>query len=100
MIFIGKGQAKVAVILNSLQKQRGLIDSEVQKFLGQEINYRIGFDPTHVDDSIDEGRPLAAIAPKVAISSGLKNIADKLIGNDNLRMPGRWSRLKDMIKKS
>ncbi len=96
----GMGQAKVAVILNSLQKQRGLMDSEVQKFLGREINYRIGFDPTHVDDSIDEGRPLAAIAPKVAISSGLKNIADKLIGNDNLRMPGRWSRLKDMMKKS
>ena len=97
---LGKGQAKVAVILNSLQKQRGLTDSEVQKFLGREINYQIGFDPTHVDDSIDEGRPLAAIAPKVAIASGLKNIADKLIGNDNLRMPGRWSRLKDMIKKS
>ena len=97
---IGKGQTKVAVILNSLQKQRGLIDSEVQKFLGREINYRIGFDPTHVDDSIDEGRPLAAIAPKVAISSGLQNIADQLIGNDNVRMPGRWSRLRDMIKKS
>ena len=97
---LGKGPGKVAVILNSLQKHRGLMDSEVEKFLGQEINYHIGFDPTHVDDSIDAGRPLGAIASKVAISSGLKNIADQLIGNDSVRLPGRWSRLKDMIKKS
>jgi MinD-like ATPase involved in chromosome partitioning or flagellar assembly len=76
------------------------MDSEVKEFLGQEINYKIGFDPTHVDNSIDEGKPLAAITPRVAISLGLKNIADQLIGNDNLPITGRWSRLKDIIKKS
>ncbi len=97
---LGDRKLKVSVILNSLQKQRSLMDSEVQKFLGQEITYKIGFDPTHVDNSIDEGKPLGAIAPKVAISLGLQDIADKLIGNCSPRLTSRWSRLKDLVSKS
>ena len=97
---LGHGQSKVSVILNSVQRQRSLMDAEVEEFLGQEIAYKISFDATSVDRSIEEGQPLGALAPKAAISLGLKNIADKFAGTDNLPASGRWSRLKDMIKKS
>jgi Flp pilus assembly CpaE family ATPase len=97
---LGQGQANVSVILNSFQKQRTLTDAEMQKFLEHEIDYRIGFDPTNVDDSIDEGKPLAAIAPKAAVAMGLNNLADKLKGKGSQPMTGRWGRLRDMIKKS
>jgi Flp pilus assembly CpaE family ATPase len=96
---LGQGQSKVSVILNSLQKQSSLMDSEVQEFLGQEIKYKISCDPTYVDNSIEEGKPLGAIAPKVAISLGLKNIADMLTGDDSLSTTSRWSRVKGIIKK-
>jgi MinD-like ATPase involved in chromosome partitioning or flagellar assembly len=100
---IGQGQVKVSVILNSFQKHQSLTDAEIQKFLGHEVDQRIGFDPTNVDESIDVGKLLAATAPKVAASLGLNTIVDKLTGNDgndNLPMTGRWGRWKDMIKKS
>jgi Flp pilus assembly CpaE family ATPase len=97
---LGPGKSRISVILNSLQKEKRLSDAEVQKFLGREICCKIGFEPSHVDDSIDEGRPLGALAPKVAMSMGLKNVADRLIGTDTVRITDRWSRLKDMIKKS
>jgi Flp pilus assembly CpaE family ATPase len=96
---LGKEKSKTSIILNSLQKQTRVSDSEVQEFLGRGISCRIGFDPTHVENSIDEGRPLGAIAFKVAMSMGLKNIADRLIGNDNSRKTGRWSRIKDIINR-
>jgi len=98
---LGLREDKVAVILNSVQKHKGLMDAEAQKFLGQEIAYKIGFAPIEVDISIEEGKPLGATAPKVAMSLGLKTIADKFLGTDinHLPTPGRWSRLKDMIKK-
>jgi pilus assembly protein CpaE len=97
---LGPGKARISVVLNSLQKDKRLSDAEVQKFLGREINCKIGFEPAQVDNSIDEGRPLGAIAPRVAMSMGLKNVADRLIGTDTVRVTDRWSRLKDMIKKT
>ena len=92
-------ESKISVILNSLKKQHSLSESEVAKFLGREISYKIGFDHAHVDHSIDEGHPLGEIAPKVAVTMGLKNIANRLMGEDNSRTHSRWSRIKDLIKK-
>ena len=97
---LGKGQARVSVILNSSQMHKSLTDTEMQQFLGHELSYKIGFDPTQVERSIDEGQPLAALAPKVAISLGLNNLADKFLENDNLRVTGRWTRLREMVMKS
>lgn len=97
---VGPGKSRTALILNSLQKHQRLTDLEVQKFLGREISCKIGFDPSQVDNSIDEGRPLGELAPRVAQSIGLKNLADRLMGNDPARVTDRWSRLRDMIKKS
>jgi pilus assembly protein CpaE len=98
--FLDQRQTKVWVVLNSCQKQKSLTDAEIQNFLEHEINYKIGYDPAQVDHSIEEGKPLAAIAPKVALSLGLNNLADKLTGNGSLPMTGRWGRLRDMIRKS
>jgi len=97
---LGQGRARVAVILNSAQKQKSLTDSEIQNFLGHEIDYKIGFDAANVEHSIDEGKPLAAIAPRAAMSLGLKTIADRLAGNDYQPLGSRWGRLRNIIRKS
>jgi Flp pilus assembly CpaE family ATPase len=96
---LAQGESKTAVILNSLMKRHSLSESVVAKFLEREISYKIGFDAGQVDHSIDEGHPLAAIAPRVAASMGLKNIADRLMGEADSRTNSRWGRIKGIIKK-
>lgn len=99
LALLDQDASKISVILNSLKKQQSLSESEVAKFLGREISYKIGFDPGHVDHSIDAGQPLGAIAPRVAVTMGLKDIADRLMGEDNSRTTSRWGRIKDLMKK-
>jgi Flp pilus assembly CpaE family ATPase len=91
--------SRISVILNYLRKHQSLSESEVANFLGQEISYKIGFDPVNVDHSIDEGQPLAAMASRVAASMGLNTIANSLVGEDKLRANSRWGRIGDLLKK-
>jgi pilus assembly protein CpaE len=89
-------ESKISVILNSWKRQRNYREPDVVKLLGREI-YKVSFDPSHVDQSIDEGNPLGAIAPKSVASEGLKTIVSRLLGENGVRRKGFWSRIKELL---
>jgi pilus assembly protein CpaE len=67
--------------LNAWQKHGDLTVSDVAKFLGREVTGTVAFDGKEVARSINEGAPLAKIAPHHAACRDLKGLADRLWGS-------------------
>jgi pilus assembly protein CpaE len=82
------GGVRSEVLLNSWQKRGDLGESEVVGFLGQEISNKITFDPIQVGRSINEGRPLGEMAPRLPVCQDMRAIATKLMGDDSSRGNG------------
>lgn len=79
---LGFDKLELHIWLNSWQKHGDLTFNDVSNFLGREISGAIGFDAKEVTRSINEGVPLAKIAPNNPICRDLKALADKISGVD------------------
>jgi pilus assembly protein CpaE len=81
--------------LNSWQKHGDLSVADVSSFLGREIKGTVQFDMKEVPRSINEGLPLAKMAPNHAICRNLREMAEGISGpKETEPQASRWGLLK------
>ncbi len=79
---LGLENLNLHIWLNAWQKQGDLSIKDVAGFLGREVTGTIQFDVKEVTRSINEGIPLAKMAPSHPICRDLKILADKIAGTE------------------
>jgi pilus assembly protein CpaE len=88
---LGLEKLQLHVWLNSWQKHGDLSVADVSGFLGREVSGIVQFDAKEVTRSINEGAPLAKIAPNHAICRDLKGLAEKISGAETAtEKASRW----------
>jgi pilus assembly protein CpaE len=88
---LGLEAVPLEVWLNSWQKSGELAVTDVAGFLGREVKGTIAFDFKETMRSINEGQPLARLAPGHAICRDLKVLAEHLEGKEGPPDKGsRW----------
>jgi pilus assembly protein CpaE len=91
---LGLEKLQLHIWLNSWQKHGDLSVADVSGFLGREVSGTVQFDAKEVTRSINEGAPLAKIAPNHAICRDLKGLAEKISGAETGKDKGsRWGLL-------
>jgi pilus assembly protein CpaE len=80
LTLLGLEKLQLHIWLNSWQKHGDLSISDVSSFLGREVSGTIQFDGKEVVRSINEGTPLAKIAPHHDICRNLKALTEKISG--------------------
>ncbi len=97
---IGLDHLELDLWLNSWQKSGDLTMADAAKFLKREIKGTVPFSPEQVGRSINEGHPLAKIAPKEAVCRSLTAITQELAGQASQNNNGtRWGWLKYLGRK-
>jgi pilus assembly protein CpaE len=93
---LGLERLSTELWLNAWHKVEDLTLEEASDFLGREVTGTIRYDYRQVARSINEGRPLAEVAPRHPVSLDVKALVVKLKGEDlNSKGNGlRWSWLK------
>jgi pilus assembly protein CpaE len=82
------------LFINAWQKHGDLSVTDVAKFLGREVSGTVAFDGKEVARSINEGAPLAKIAPGHAVCRDLNGLANKLWGGpEGEGKASRWGLL-------
>lgn len=91
---LGMEHLQLHIWVNSWQKYGDLSVADVSSFLGREIGGAVPCDAKEVTRSINEGAPLAKIAPNHAICRDLKSLAEKISGAEKEKAKAsRWGLL-------
>jgi pilus assembly protein CpaE len=91
---LGLENLNLHIWLNAWQKHGDLSINDAAGFLGREVTGSIQFDVKEVTRSINEGIPLAKMAPSHAICRDLKSLADKIAGTQEAEgKASRWGLL-------
>jgi pilus assembly protein CpaE len=91
---VGLENLNLHVWLNAWQKHGDLSVSDIGSFLGREITGALQFDIKEVSRSINEGVPLAKLAPSHGICRDLRVLADKIAGTKGAEeQASRWGLL-------
>ncbi len=77
---LGMEHLQLHIWLNSWQKRGDLSIANVSNFLGREISGAVQYDAKEVTRSINEGVPLAKIAPNHGACRDLKGLLEKISG--------------------
>lgn len=88
---LGLENPRLHLWLNAWQKHGDLSLEDISSFLGREVSGAVQFDLKEATRSINEGIPLAKLAPHLNICRDVRLLADKVAGTEGLEeKASRW----------
>lgn len=97
---LGIEESRVELLINSWEKSGDLALPEIEKFLARKVAYTLESDPWQVSRSINEGRPLAELAPNHPVCRELTKLLPKVMGAALEEEESRWGKLKRLWRKT